>query len=432
LVEQQFDRNLADRMRGLASILFQVGDEVDFAFSQELMPEYEAQEAPAYFELRFADGALLERSGSLGGRPLEMPPDVGAELRYWDAPLPDGRAGRYVARRVEIHHVHPEEGPGRPVVKEVVIAIALGREQVARAERRVLAYCLASCLALVAMIGALSWLAVERGLGPARRLAQTLDAVDVEHLPERFETGPLPSELAPVGEKSRALIARVDAALRRERRTAADIAHELRTPISELVTVAEVALQRNGDVEAARQALGTVRDVSWRMGSSVSTLLKLARLEMGAESFARVPVDVGEVIDEVLRPLRGLARERGLAVENRVNGESRVECDPEVLRIVVSNLMSNALHHADRGSAIECRFARDGAGWSLVVDNAAVELRAEDLEALAQPFWRKDRARADRGHAGLGLALSHALAERTGLRLAFALEAGRFRAVLRG
>jgi signal transduction histidine kinase len=65
-----------------------------------------------------------------------------------------------------------------------------------------------------------------------------------------------------------------------------------------------------------------------------------------------------------------------------------------------------------------------------VVENDAPELVPEDLRSLAEPFWRKDRARTDRSRSGLGLALSCALAQRTGLELGFALDHGRFRAVL--
>ena len=68
--------------------------------------------------------------------------------------------------------------------------------------------------------------------------------------------------------------------------------------------------------------------------------------------------------------------------------------------------------------------------WRFVVENYAGDLRPEDLPALSEPFWRKDRARADRNRSGLGLALSRALAEKTGMEIGFELEDGTFRAIL--
>ena len=429
-LEAQFDRNLTDRVQGFASILFQTEDEVEFEFSEQIMPDYEPGERPAYFELRFEDGRLLERSDSLGGRDLALASEPSREPAHWTAPLPDGREGRYVAQLIEVHHVHPEEGPDRPVAARVLVVVARGMEELVAAEREVLLYCAASSALLIGLIAVSSWLAVERGLEPAKRLAARLDAVEVEHLPAHLDVGRLPRELAPVAAKTDLLIQRVDAALARERRTTADIAHELRTPISELLTVAEVALRDGHDPEGSRRALGTIRDVAARMGRSVATLLELARLEMGASRLERIQVDVGALVAELLRPLSGSARERALELSCSVGPGELVEGDREVLRIILSNLLGNALRYATRASVVACRFERLSQGWRLVLENQTDELQPADLKSLSEPFWRKDRARADREHSGLGLALSRALADKAGLALAFELEGRTFRAVL--
>jgi signal transduction histidine kinase len=439
-LEAQFDRNLSDRVQGFASILFQVEDEVEFEFSDELMPEYERGERPEYFELWYADGRLLERSNSLGGeadggKHLALPAPPTPAGMHWSAPLPDGRPGRYVAQAVEVHHVYPEEGPERPRAATLHVAVARGREELARAERWVLSNCVAGFLALLGLIAFVSWRAVERGLQPAERLAATLGAIRVDDLPSGLEVGELPAELAPMAHKADLLIRRVDAALQRERRTAADIAHELRTPISELVTVSEVALRNGLDAESNRRALSTVRDVAWRMGRSVATLLKLARLEMGAEVCEQEGVDLGGLVREILRSLAPLERERGVSAVNRVAPGELVLGNRDVLSIVVSNLLSNALHYSSAGGAVECwleRPDRTAGAWRFAVQNRTGALAPDDLRALTEPFWRKDGARADRDRSGLGLALSKALADETGMELSFELEGETFRALLSG
>ena len=259
----QFDRNLADRVQGFASILFQDQNVLRFEFSGELMPEYEREELAEYFELWLDDGQLVERSESLGAQDLVVPETPGDVPTHWTAPLPDGREGRYVAQMIEVHHVYPEQGPDRPTPARVLVAIAQGRETLIASERTVLFGCIAVALVLMVLIAFLSWRSVERGLRPAKRLAAALDAIRVDHLPERLNLGALPSELSPVAEKTSALIRRVAIALERERRTTADIAHELRTPISEVLTVSEVVLRegRNGhDPEGTRRALGRIRN----------------------------------------------------------------------------------------------------------------------------------------------------------------------------
>jgi signal transduction histidine kinase len=426
-----FDRNLSDRIQSLASLLFQQGDHVEFEFSDQLMPEYERAQSPAYFELRFEDGTLLERSASLAGAELVVPRELGVATIHWTAALPDGHTGRYAAREVEVHHVYPEEGPNRPQARRVRIVVARGRAELVRAELAVLLQCVAASLAVIAGIAVLSWRTVTRGLEPTRRLAATLDAIRVERLPERLETGELPRELEPVARKTEELVRRLGAALERERRTTADIAHELRTPISELITVSEVALRNGHDALSTRYALGTMRDVAWNMGRSVSTLLKLARLEMGAETFERRPVDLQRLVAEVLRSLAHVERERRLVLETDLPPSACVEGDEDALRIVAANLLSNALYEAPEGSRVSCALELDANGWSLAVENDAPHMAPGDLGSLSEPFWRKDRARTQRDRSGLGLALSRALAEATDMELHFVLERQRFRAELR-
>ena len=430
-----FDRNLTDRVQAFAAMLWQIEDEVELQFSGQLMPEYERAERPAYFQVHFAEGALLERSESLAGGDLEIPAaltPVGTDPVHWSAPLPDGRPGRYVSQRLEIHHVYPEEGPGRPEVRHVRVTLARGVEALAAARLRMLATCLLVGALLLALIAGLAWTTVGRALAPAGRLASALQAARVERRPERLEVEGLPSELVPMAETADELIRQVGVALERERRTTADIAHELRTPISELLTASEVALRHPDDPRLVRRTLSTVREVAWRMGRSVATLLKLARLDAGSETFADEPVDLGSLVNELLFTREPLARERELEVDALVAPGFEVRGDPSVLRIVLSNLVSNAVHHAPRGSRVTCSAEAGGDRWTLVVENAAPSLEPRDLASLAEPFWRKDGSRADRQRTGLGLALSRRLAERCNLALDFRLEQGRLQARLSG
>jgi len=435
-LEAQFDENLSDRIRALSSLLFQTKDAVQFEFSDQLMPEYARKERPAYFELRYEDGRLLERSESLAGAALEPGRPVGPAPVHWTAPLPDGRSGGFAAAVLEVHHVFPEEGPDRPLAARVRVVVAAGREDLVAAERSAIAACAGGSLAVLLLLALLARAAVDRGLAPANRLAERLDAIRVEDLPGDVDpssvgAADLPAELQPIGRKIEALLERTVAALRRERRTAADIAHELRTPISEIVTASEVALRDTRDPESRSRALGRIRSIAWRMGRSVSTLLKLARLEMGAEATELSTIDAGALVAEVLQSLAGLGRERGVRVDNRVGPGERVDADPEVLRIGLSNLLGNALVHAPEGAVVVCSLERSRESWSLVVENEAPGLFPEDLRSLSEPFWRKDRQRGDGERSGLGLALSRTLAERAGLELAFELRDARLRAELK-
>ena len=425
---EQFDANLEDRLKGLASLLFQQGEVLMFEFSGELMPEYEREALASYFHLRFEDGRDIERSDSLAGRDIE-PPSPGAddEALFWDLDLPDGRPGRAVVRTVEVHHVYPEEGPDRPQVARVSIAIARGIEERTAAERTVLIGVVATILVLLALLSFITLRAVRRGLAPAERLARTLADLDPDRLPERVAFGGVPAELLPVARTTDALVGRLDEALRRERRTTANIAHELRTPISEMVTVSEVALHEEEDPDGKQEAIETVRGIAWRMGRTVSTLLKLARLESHAVDGIAETVDLAELVRAVHKGATLARVGEAPVVELHLPpdpADASVTGDPEALSIVVSNLLENALHHAPRDTTVHVHVERDARGHALRIENAALDVKESDLAHFEEPFWRKDLARSDRDRSGLGLALARAVAERSGLELGFTLEGG--------
>jgi len=431
-LDRHFDQNLADRIQGFASILFQVDDELSFEFSDELMPNYALEKRPDYFELTLDDGQLVERSESLGEDSLELPQPVGPEPAFWNASLPDGRDGRFASQLLEVHHVYPEEGPDRPIAAVVSIVLACDTDPLKATKRAVLFQSFLAFGLLMALLALLCVLAVRRGLEPTRRLAQSLDEVRIDALPDGLDAGPLPEELAPMASKADALIRRVVQALERERRTTADIAHELRTPISEVLTVSEVALRGLADEGGGDVALETIRDIASHMGRSVSTLLKLAWLETGEASFGHTGVDLGGLVEGLLRGSTTQSQNRELRIVNEVPRGQLVEGDGDVLRIIVSNLLANALTYSPAGGDVAVSFESSGDEWTLSVHNQTDDLKPGDLELLADPFWRGDRARVDRSRFGLGLALSTALAERTGLKLGFELNGRRFHASLRG
>ncbi|MBL8858350.1 MAG: sensor histidine kinase N-terminal domain-containing protein [Planctomycetes bacterium] len=431
-LERQFDADMSQRVQGFASLLFQVKDQVSFEFSGQLMPSFEARESPDYFQIHYVDGRLLERSDSLNDHDLTVPITPRAFPEHWTAELPDGRTGRFVAQLVEVHHVYPEEGPDRPQAAVVKIVIARGREGLVATERYMLVLCAGVALALMGLIAIVTWTAVGRGLAPANNLAGALDAVRVDDLPNELGLGRMPAELQPVADKTEALMQRVQDALERERRTSADIAHELRTPISEIITASEVALRKPNDPAHAREALLKARDTAWRMGRAVSTLLELTRLEQNGQAARREYVPLAEIVRQVLASYATVERERGLRIDNQVAPRTVVAADSDALEIVLSNLVGNAMYHSPRGGSVRCRMEQQADEWKLVIENPAPELNANDLPLLTEPFWRKDHARTDGNRSGLGLTLSEALARASGMQLVFELDSGILRAQLSG
>ncbi|HVG92933.1 MAG TPA: HAMP domain-containing sensor histidine kinase, partial [Planctomycetota bacterium] len=215
------------------------------------------------------------------------------------------------------------------------------------------------------------------------------------------------------------LLARLDEAMGRERRFTGNVAHELRTPIAELRSIAAVGTRWPGDEAAVEQFFRDVDVVAGRMEGLVADLLLLARCQGGAEPAERRPVALREAVETAWAGESTRARGREAPFTLDVPEDLRIEADPGKLAIVLRNLLSNAAVHGTPGCEVRCVARRRGGRVRLEISNEAEPLSAQDLSRLTDPFWRKDAARASDAHAGLGLAIAAALTSLLRIDLAF-------------
>jgi len=123
--------------------------------------------------------------------------------------------------------------------------------------------------------------------------------------------------------------------------------------------------------------------------------------------------------------LHELALARALTVHTELPPAAWVQSDLGIVERIVSNLLRNALEYSPEGGQVVCRLRRERAGWLLIIDNPAPDLEAADLEHFGHRFWRKHPEGGTAHHAGLGLALTHGLAQALALPLRFDLDGGR-------
>ena len=384
----------------------------------------------AYFEVRRLDGTAFRRSPSLDNHdlpPVDAPSGV---PQFRDVALPGGNPGRGVAFRFR-PHPDPDEGPSSAprsaplnaaAVPELIIVLAADRTGL-DSTLRVLGssmllaaagLCLGTTLAVI-------W-TIRRGLRPLVRLADEADQIRGNSLHQRFSTHSLPLELRPIGRRLNELLARLQQAFGRERRFTADAAHELRTPIAELRSLAEVALRWPEDASPV-QNYQDVLEIARHMESLVSTLLDLARCTAGATRISAETIHLSELVAQAWRSHEALASSRELGVRFDLAPNTIVRSDRVLLLGIVGNLLGNAAAHATRGGRVECRVRSDGDFVELSILNTSEGLRTEDLPRLFEPFWRKDAARSGGSHVGLGLALVAAYAPIVGAEIHADLDA---------
>jgi two-component system heavy metal sensor histidine kinase CusS len=370
------------------------------------------------------------------GRPLLRLPEQATDLaRLPEGPgcLPDGTPGRIV----RIQGSPPVAGHGRGMRREVestatALILTLGRSDTAlHATLGTVAWALAGATAVATALAGLAAAALARSvLRPVERIAGAIATATPEDASIAVPPASVPLELQPVVERADAFLAAARAQVERERRTAADIAHELRTPLAGLVATADLALARERSAADYRSAIERGRGIAQDTARVVEHLLLLTRLESGREPARREHIDIAACL--------AAWREAASPEEaGRIDGipealPATTQGDPDHLATVLRNLLGNAIAHAPAAAriAIDCRMQDDA--LILRITNPAPERTADDLAHLGEPFWRGDRARAGTGqHAGLGLALSRRLCQLNGWALSFAIADGTFSATMR-
>ena len=262
-----------------------------------------------------------------------------------------------------------------------------------------------------------------RGLAPLDAIGARMRAVEAERLHVRLGAQPWPRELTGLAASFDAMLDRLETAFEKLRRFSADLAHELRTPLSVLRGEAEVALSRPRSNEELRAVLESGLEELARLSQMSEALLFLARAENGAAPPHKAPLDARRELVAVAAYFEAEADERGVALQ--VKGESfGLEADAVLLRRALANLVSNALRHTPRGGQIVIRAGAPDGEAVFTVQDSGTGIAPQHLPRVFDRFYRADSARA-RGEndlrtlsgAGLGLSIVASIAALHGGRV---------------
>ncbi|GAA0725137.1 HAMP domain-containing sensor histidine kinase [Dokdonella soli] len=324
--------------------------------------------------------------------------------------LTDGRVFRLAGRRMEAQWGGDENTSPPKDLKEVEVIVIAGRD---RAPLDTALWRLASTFIAAELVFALAagfgaFHAASKGLTPLSTLTAELDKSPIEVRARPFaEAGP--AEIGSVARALNRLLGRINMTMARERRFLADAAHELNTPLAELRTVNDVALLRSDSIERLHHAATVSRDVAAKLGETLKTLFALSRGEAGIEPSRAIAI--GNLLRELWANAQARLPQRRLVLEASASCDVEWYLPPTAMRGLIKNLIDNAVAHAPSGSTVRASALEKRDAKILILENAAPDLDAEDISRLFEPFWRKEAAHTDRGHAGLGLTLAQDYAE---------------------
>ncbi len=409
LVESHFIRQDLNELDGTTELVRNVLAKVSFRSDLDLVPQ------------------LLE--DALVGHPGVSIKIVGPEGRILfassDAAFPDTPMGAAPNARFF--------GPSEPVVREsgghafresvsalplgitgmpptkVLVAVNIDHQrEFMRAFGRILWLSIAAGIFLTGM---LAWIAARRGLEPIHRIAALAQGISANRLGERLSLEPVPPELSDLATAFNAMLARLEDSFRRLSHFSSDLAHELRTPVANLVTETEVALSRIRSAEEYREILYSNLEEYNRLSRMIGDMLFLAKADNGLIVPRLEHVDLAAEAQALFGFYEALAEEKGAALV--LEGAGTTLGDRLMIRRAMSNLLSNALRHTVRGNSVTVSIGRlDSGETRLAVENPGEDIAAEHLSRLFDRFYRVDASRQKTSDgAGLGLAITKSIIE---------------------
>lgn len=285
---------------------------------------------------------------------------------------------------------------GRPFVVQVVAPVQVQADTV----QTVALFAVAAIPLILLVVGVSVWALMGRSLQSVERIRAHVATIDSQRLTERVEVPPTQDEIARLAATMNTMLERLNASDQAQKAFLSDASHELRSPLSTLMTTAEVASMDPSGLTWV-QTQGMVLSETRRMQFLVEDLLTLAKADSRALVRRFAEVDLEDVLDQEIRRLRPLSRQRivvGLE-------PARVRGDADRLAQVFRNVLDNADRHAK--STLEVAMVFDHQSVRIRIDNDGLPIEEDQRERVFERFVRLDESRSrDGGGSGLGLAIS--------------------------
>lgn len=264
-------------------------------------------------------------------------------------------------------------------------------------------------LAAILVSGVLGWWAARRGLAPLKAMRQRATSVTAYNLQERMPVESVPVEFAELAASLNGMFDRLQQDFQRLMDFSSDLAHELRTPLSNLLTQTQVALAQRRSADEYRDILASNAEEFERLAKMVSDMLFLAKTENGIDLPHRERIQLHKEVLALFDFYEAVADEKHVRLV--LEGQAQMNGDRLMMRRAISNLLSNALRHADAGSAVAVQVMSNEGAVTLTVSNQGTPIAAEDTPRLFERFYRADKSRAHPASegAGLGLAITKAI-----------------------
>ncbi|HEB63089.1 MAG TPA: heavy metal sensor histidine kinase [Gammaproteobacteria bacterium] len=265
----------------------------------------------------------------------------------------------------------------------------------------------------IIIMGLMSWFAVRKGHRPLHRIVEKISQTSANELNIRLDPATVPTELTELALSFNDLLQRMEEAFARLSNFSDDIAHELRTPITNLMTQTQVALSQSRNANEYQEILYSNMEEYERMAQMIGDMLFLAKADNAQPPPNTETMDLKSELHNLLDYYGAWAEESHISLIQK--GEAHVQGDRLMLRRALSNLLSNAIRHTPENCSVTIKLSHIENDVLIVFENPGVPIPKEHLSKIFDRFYRTDPSRQRSGEgAGLGLAIVKSIVETHG------------------
>ncbi|MXN77709.1 heavy metal sensor histidine kinase [Burkholderia sp. 4701] len=291
--------------------------------------------------------------------------------------------------------------PSGEAIRMLLVRAAEERQSLLDSYRYHIWFAIAAGAVLVCGLG---HAVTRRGLLPVRDIGRQASRIEARNLDERLDIRGGPVELHELALSVNRMLDRLERSFERLSRFSSDLAHDMRTPLANIISASQITLSRARSAEEYEALIDSNIEECERLQRMIDSMLFLARTDNAQQHLTLAALDAADELQRLASYFQGLAEDAGVRIV--VRGHASVHADAPLFRRAVSNLVSNALQHAHRGSTIELAVSVD-AGHSIVsVANQGAVIAPDQLDRIFERFYRVDASRhGSARNAGLGLAI---------------------------
>ena len=382
---------LADKISGLSADFRESGPGI---FGEELRTHRAGEHTPYWIRVLDSGGRTITETPRMDRL---IPPDVFPPAQTSTSSIRNPKDYRTGAKLFSLVAVGENTGG-----QTYTIQVAQDRSSDEQLEKRfgiLLGVVLAGSILASAIIAIT---VTKHGLRPLGEMTRSLERIGPSHLNERVAPAGWPRELQPLATTFDAMLARLEDSFKRLSQFSADLAHELRTPVANIMGEGQVALTRERTPSEYREVIESSVAECERLSGIVDNLLFVARVDAARESIERQLLDARAAVEKIATFYRTLAEDRHVAIH--CSGEGQIYADPVLFERAVSNLVDNALRFTPEGGTIQISITVKAAHSQVTVSDDGCGITPEHLPRVFDRFYRADSSRSS-GGAGLGLAL---------------------------